>query len=245
MTYRTWKKARLAGTLILVVAFDAPGLAQGIAGPSSPREQAPLEQVFRDDFERDEPTGWDFTDRSAWRIAEAGPGRDRALELFRASKYEPAVRSPLNIALAQNVDVTELVLDVKVRSTTRDYGHRDLCLFFGHQDPSHFYYVHLGKQADEHANSIFIVNGKPRVTIAEKRTSGTPWTDGWHHVRLVRHVGDGLIQVFFDDMDHPTMTAHDRTFSHGRVGIGSFDDTGMFDEIEVRSQRYKLSPVPR
>ena len=66
------------------------------------------------------------------------------------------------------------VLDVKVRSTTRDYGHRDLCLFFGHQDPSHFYYVHLGKQADEHANSIFIVNGKPRVSIAESRTRARP-----------------------------------------------------------------------
>ena len=39
-------------------------------------------------------------------------------------------------------------------------------------------------------------------------------------------VKDGLIQVFFDDMDHPAMTAHDRTFAHGRIGVGSFDDTG-------------------
>ena len=77
------------------------------------------------------------------------------------------------------------------------------------------------------------MNGKPRVSIAESRTTGTPWTDGWHHVRLVRHVKDGLIQVFFDDMEHPAMTAHDRTFGHGRIGVGSFDDTGMFDDVEV------------
>ena len=30
------------------------------------------------------------------------------------------------------------------------------------------------------------------------------------------------------------MTAHDRTFGQGRIGVGSFDDTGMFDEIVVR-----------
>jgi hypothetical protein len=99
--------------------------------------------------------------------------------------------------------------------------------------PTVYYYIHLGKQADEHANSIFIVNGKPRATIAESRTKGTPWTDGWHKVRLIRNVHDGLIQVYFDDMEHPAMVAHDGTFSHGRVGLGSFDDTGMFDDVQV------------
>src|SRR5207342_556777 len=97
-------------------------------------------------------------------------------------------------------------------------GHRDLCLFFGHQDASHFYYAHLGKEADPHANSIFLVDGKPRVSIAESRTKGTPWTVGWHHVRLVRKVEDGRIEVFFDDMATPAMVAHDKTFAHGRVG---------------------------
>jgi hypothetical protein len=70
----------------------------------------------------------------------------------------------------QGHDLTDFVMDVDLRSTGRDYGHRDLCLFFGYQDPSHFYYVHLGKQADAAANSIFRVDGRPRVSIAEKRT---------------------------------------------------------------------------
>ena len=60
-----------------------------------------------------------------------------------------------------------------------------------------------------------------------------PLTEGWHHVRLVRKVGDGLIQVYFDDMTTPAMIAHDQTFTHGRVGVGSFDDTGLFDDIQV------------
>ena len=235
-----WMKLFLSTGLAVAAAFfhDCPVKSQQAASAS------PEKLVFQDAFERDSPTGWDFTDPSAWRITSLDAGKNKVLEQFRASKYEASVRSPFNIALVRNLDLGNFVMDLKVRSTTRDYGHRDLCLFFGHQDPIHFYYVHLGKAADEHANSIFLVNGKPRVSIAESRTKGTPWTDGWHHVRLVRKVKDGLIQVFFDDMDHPAMTAHDRTFDHGRIGVGSFDDTGMFDEIEVRGEAVRTAAGP-
>jgi hypothetical protein len=223
-----------------------------IAGAWSLREgtgstlEAPADEggppLFHDDFERGEAGNWEFTDRAAWRIATVGEKKNRVLEQFQASKYEPPVRSPLNIALAPGVDVADFTLDVKVRSTARDYGHRDLCLFLGYQDPSHFYYVHLGKAADEHANSIFLVDGKPRVSIAESRTPGTNWTDGWHHVRLLRQVESGTILVYFDDMERPAMTAHDRTFAHGKVGVGSFDDTGMFDDFTLRGERFSAPP---
>jgi hypothetical protein len=202
-----------------------------------PEAVAKLPIAFQDDFERDEPSGWDFTDKAAWRIARVDGPRHRVQEQYRESKYQPTVRSPLNIALVQGLDLGDFVMDVDVRSTGRDYGHRDLCLFFNHQDPSHFYYVHLGKEADANANSIFRVDGKPRISIAEKRSQGTPWTDGWHHVRIVRTVQDGLIQVYFDDMKNPAMTAHDRTFTHGRLGVGSFDDTGMFDAVQIRGRK--------
>jgi hypothetical protein len=214
----------------------------GMSGPASSLSADGPPVVFTADFEDGTTKGWDFTDPEAWRVA-THDGK-HILEQYKASKYEPAVRSPFNIALAPGVDVGDFVLDLKVRSTGRDYGHRDLCLFFGHVDPSHFYYVHLGKEADPHANSIFLVDGKPRVSIAEKRTSGTPWTDGWHRVRVVRKVESGLIEVYFDDLTKPAMTAHDKTFAHGRIGVGSFDDTGQFDDITIRGNRVASAPRP-
>jgi hypothetical protein len=30
------------------------------------------------------------------------------------------------------------------------------------------------------------------------------------------------------------MTAEDKTFAHGGIGLGSFDDAGMFDDITVK-----------
>jgi hypothetical protein len=221
--------------LALAVLVLAPiGAGPPREFPPRPGVAGDLHLVWRDDFERGDLRDWEFTDPAAWRIRRVDG--NRVLDQHRASAYQPAVRSPLNIALARRVDVGDFVLDLWVRSTGRDYGHRDLCVFFGHQDPSHFYYVHLGKEADPHAHSIFLVDGKPRVSIAETRTKGTPWTDGWHHVRVVRTIGDGSIRVFFDEMGAPAMTAHDRTFAHGRVGVGSFDDSGLFDLIQVWGQ---------
>jgi hypothetical protein len=229
-------------SVVLVVATWLIGPGRADDRGTTPEAAAGLPLAFEDQFERDELTGWDFTDKAAWRITRLDDRHRRVLEQFRESQYQPPVRSPLNIALVQGHDLGDFVMDLQVRSTGRDYGHRDLCLFFDYQDPSHFYYVHLGKQADAAANSIFRVDGKPRVSIAEKRTQGTPWTEGWHHVRIVRTGQDGLIQVYFDDMKTPVMTAHDRTFRHGRLGVGSFDDTGMFDELRLWGKEERPAP---
>ena len=228
--------ARRAATTRHLPALAA--LAFGLLAAAGPAGFGPRPEVagddplvLKEDFERSDLGGWEFTDAGAWRIAEQKG--NHVLEQHRPSKYAPPVRSPLNLALARNVDVGDFVLDVQARSTAADTPYRDLCFVLGYQDPSHFYYVHLAKQADDHHNSIFLVDGKPRASIVETRNQGVPWDDGWHHVRVVRRVKDGLIQVFFDDMARPVMTAHDKTFTHGRIGLGSFDDTGQFDDLQV------------
>ncbi len=192
--------------------------------------------MFEADFEDGSLDEWQATDPSAWRIEEE-PDGGKVLALFRESNYQPEVRSPFNINLIKGIEIGSFVLELKLKSTTEDYNHRDLCLFFGYQDPSHFYYVHLGKTADPHANSIFIVDGEPRLSIATTRSDGTDWDEKWHRVRLVRDLKKGTIEVYFDDMNQSIMTAkHDR-FASGRVGVGSFDDTGQFDDIRLWTKK--------
>ncbi len=228
------RRARTTAALGIVAAVAAAVLT--LAPRDRSAEAAdPDGVVVRDDFERETPNGWDFTDKAAWRIVRDEGRGGRVLEQFQASKYEPPVRSPFNVALRQGAELGGFVLDVKAKSTTRDYGHRDMCLIFGYVDPSHFYYVHLANAADEHANSIFKVDGKPRVSIAENRTTGTKWDDGWHDVRIKRDPESGLIEVYFDDMTTPAMSAHDKSFPKGRIGLGTFDDTGMYDDLVVKA----------
>lgn len=212
--------------LILLLGFP-PVLSP--AAKSDPPPEWPL--VFQADFAKDGLAAWEPTDPKVWEIREDA-GR-KVLALTGKSQYEPPVRSPLSFALVKDLKASDFVLEAKVRSTTKDYNHRDLCLIFGHGDPAHFYYVHFAIKSDPHANSIFLVDGKPRVSIAKTRTDGTRWSEDYHTIRVVRRAENGSIEVYFDDMETPAMTAEDKTFGEGRMGFGSFDDTGNLAEFRV------------
>ncbi len=200
-------------------------------GESPPQELVGMPLVFFDNFESEMADRWEQSAPQAWKIAEQNG--NHIYSQFRHVETPTPVRSPFNRALVKNLLVGDFVLDVKLQSTIKDYDHRDMCLFFGFQDPAHLYYVHLGKKADDHANQIFIVNNAPRKKISTTSSAGTPWTDGWHHARIVRKIEPGTIEIFFDDMEKAVMTATDKTFVWGQVGIGTFDDTGNFDDVAL------------
>lgn len=185
----------------------------------------------REDFEKGFER-WEPTDPAAWRLEDGPAGK--CLSQFAKSKYAPPHRSPFNIALLKDVVVGDFVLEARCRSTVKDYGHRDLCLVFGWQDPGRFYYSHLGKKTDDHANQIFIVNQAPRAKISAKTTDGIPWTDEWVKVKVVRKGPE--ISVYWKDMETPVQTAKDETFKAGRVGLGSFDDTGAWDDVVLKGR---------
>jgi hypothetical protein len=204
-------------------------LTTSAAEPPSSLLGMPL--LFHDDFSGPDTARWEPSDPKAWKLVDQN--RNKVFNQFAQSKVETPVRSPFNRCVLKDLIVGDFVLDVKLQSTARDYPHRSLCLFFGYQNPAHMYYVHFGQKTDDHANQVFIVNNEPRKKISTKTTDGTPWDNEWHHARIVRKVASGEIAVFFDDMEKPVMTAVDKTFTWGQVGIGSFDDTGNFDDVRV------------
>ncbi len=175
----------ICGTL----AIEVPALAQSL----------PL--VYSTDFEKG-AEDWEFIDHG-WKVKQSvEAGTEKATKVLSQFKkntdYKPAVRSPGHIALLKNSSVTDFQLDVSVLSTHEDYNHRDACLFFGYQNPSQFYYVHLGKNTDDHANQIFIVNNAARTKISTQTTKGTDWDEKWHQVRITRNVEYGEINVCSD-----------------------------------------------
>ena len=219
-------RTKFAFALIASIGLIGTGLA--VAEDAETSGGLPL--VFSDDFEQG-TDGWETTDDSAWELHDNGDGKAFGLNR-RTSNYKPEVRSPHNIALIKDVKVADFVLKLKVKSTLDTGGHRDCCIFFNYQDPTHFYYVHLGARPDPHSGQIMIVNGAPRVALT-KNKKPTPWDEGWHDVEVVRDTKKGTIEIYFDDMDTPHMTTTDKTFGKGRVGIGSFDDMNDFDAVRL------------
>lgn len=223
------KKGIIAG-LIFVSMLVAGGWAASGEESKAPAALQGLPLLYESNFAAD-AARWTPTDATAWKVTEEDGAHVYAL--FGDSKYEPKVRSPKNISLLNDAEVSDFILEVKIKQTGREYGHRDGCLFFGYTGPSHFYYAHIATKADEHANSIFMVNDAPRVSIAKERTDGTDWGKTYHTVRIERRTETGLIKVFFDNMDKPIMIAEDKTFLSGKIGLGSFDDTANFKDLRL------------
>jgi hypothetical protein len=222
---------RLLVSLICVWgAWQVPAAVAGASDEVSVPEGMKL--VYQHDFEDRSVERYEPTDASAWQLLEQNGNHVLALTK-RDSQFKPPFRSPLNRSLIRDLTAGSFVMDIRLQSTIPDYDHRSLCLFFGYQDDAQLYYVHFGKKTDDHANQIFIVNKAARRKISVKTTRGTPWTDDWHRARIQRNAESGEILVWFDDLDHPVMTAVDTTFGTGRLGFGSFDDIGNFDEIRV------------
>lgn len=212
---------------------------ESASGNSSNRKPADekLPIVYQTDFENG-AGDWKPTDAAAWKIDKSLKSGDAVYSQFKKrSNYKPPHRSPLNMSLVNDIQVGSFQLDVKVLSTHEDYNHRDACLFFGYQNPGQFYYVHLGKRADPHANQIFIVNKAARTKISTTTTKGTDWDDQWHHVRIKRDIKSGSIEIYFDDMTKPVMTATDRNFLKGQIGLGSFDDTTAWNDLVLRGDK--------
>ena len=175
---------------------------------------------------------FEFSDTKVWKFNEA-----KALECTGKADYQPPVRSPHSIALIRQKQFGSFTLEVDLQQTGKEYNHQDMCLFFGFQNPSQFYYAHISRMMDDHANNVFIVNNAPRTKISTKTNSGQNWKTGqWHKIRLERNIETGMIRLFFDDMETPVMEAKDTTFGKGAIGFGTFDDSGMVDNIRIWSK---------
>jgi hypothetical protein len=226
-------RACTCATVLLLSVVVPRGLSQAV-------ETLPL--LYADDFEHGMERWSTFDakgDEPCFKVVEVeGPGgkKSNVLRALGTSKYQPPFRSPPNIALLKGFNVGDFELTAKVQSTNVDAGpHRDMVIVWDYQGPSHFYYVHFGAVATPDTNScqIFIVNDAARRPITETPVKGTPWTNGWIDVKVARRIGDGAMEVYFDNMEKPFMTAHDKTFTWGRVGLGTFDDNGNWDDFKL------------
>jgi hypothetical protein len=228
---------------------SALALIVSLALYAAPSGAAELPVVHQDDFEDGMDRWTPFSAPQAEPLPEAespfavvevkGPSGEttKVLRAKGNSKYEPPFRSPPNVALLKDVTVGDFEITAKVQSTNPGAGpHRDMCVIWGYQDPSHFYYVHFGAVNTPDTNScqVFIVNDAARTPITVKQTEGTPWNDGWIDVKVTRNVETGETNVYFDDMTEPLMTAKDTTFKWGQVGLGTFDDNGNWDDFVLR-----------
>lgn len=190
--------------------------------------------VYQQTFEeKDVLKKFRFTQPDKWILSEGKQGM--ALEFTGISDYQPPFRSPHTIGLISDMTFGSFTLEADLLQTGKEYGHRDMCIIFGFQDPSRFYYSHIASKMDDNAHQIMIVNNAPRTKISSFTTQGVEWGDKvWHKVRLERNIETGSIKIFYDGT--LIEEANDKTFGKGYVGFGSFDDSGKIDNVKIWSK---------
>lgn len=148
-------------------------------------------------------------------------------------KHEPGKpRRPKQFALLEEGPYSSFTLEVDVKRNGKS-----LILVFAHQDDDHFNYAHIS--VDDPAkqnvhNGVFHVFGGDRVRISplEGGPGLLPTTD-WTHVKLVWDGKTGEVVCYANGKTSGALRAVDLSLKHGRVGFGSFNETGSFRNLKI------------
>jgi hypothetical protein len=174
--------------------------------------------------------GWSFADPDAWEWRKEGD--ETELVLKQATNFKPKVRSPFHLAWFEGSQWASFTLTAEVRLDLFSKGNNDVCIAFGKESETKFYYAHLGEKSDAVHLQLQVVNDSDRRAITEKGAKTLPWEKGkWHKVKLERDSTTGRICIWFDGKE--VLSATDKTLGKGGIGLGSFDDLGSFRNVEV------------
>jgi hypothetical protein len=85
-------------------------------------------------------------------------------------------------------------------------------------------------------NGMFHIFGGERVRISSLEGPGSLPTQDWTPVRLVFDGETGKCYVEVNGKRNPSLEAADLSLRWGRVGLGSFDETGDFRNVRVSGE---------
>ncbi|NOW00591.1 PQQ-dependent sugar dehydrogenase [Isoptericola chiayiensis] len=198
--------------------------------PCAPSGQQTTDVMSAEDWAPRTPAKWEF------------PG-DQVVLAEPGTNPNDGIRRPFEYAvLTEGPELGSFDLQAEVRlDAPASVNNRDVIVVFGWQSDTEYYYAHLSQDNTIYAhNGIFKVNDADRERIDDQwdGTVGAPpavTDEEWHDVRVVRCADSGDIAVYVDGLDTPLLTANDSTFGEGRVGFGSFDNTGRLRDLTVTS----------
>jgi hypothetical protein len=194
---------------------------------------------FFDDFESGTLSKWVPSSSAAWQVADGNGGK----VLYRSNGSGEKL-------FASNIDFTTLAFTGQVRGQGAS-AYRNLCVVFGYQDTSHYYYAMFAGVNTTAYNGIFKVLGDSTQKIGGV-TAGATLTDTttYHAVKVLRDIATGSIKVYFDN--NLVFSAFDWSYTSGKVALWSKSRTGYFDNVDINryievgisQQRMNVVSVP-
>lgn len=171
---------------------------------------------------------WSVPNRADWEIQEEGGTPILHMKVGRNPL--PGPRRPFQFAIAETEPFSKVTVDADIRPLKRS-----VMIVYAYRDPAHFDYAHISTDITNPVhNGVFHVYGGERVRISrEGGPASFPEINRWYHVRLVQDGATGTVNVTVDGKAIPALHAVDLSLTTGKVGIGSFNETGDFKNVKI------------
>jgi hypothetical protein len=159
---------------------------------------------------------------------------------------EPAAgqpRRPTKYALLEGKPYSKVTVEAEIKRNGRS-----LIIVYAWQDDAHYNYAHISVDmaAKENVhNGLFHIFGGERVRISSLAGPGSLPTEDWTPVKLVFDGESGRCYVEVNGQRNPSLEAADLSLRWGRVGLGSFDETGEFRNVRVTGETREPGPIGR
>ncbi len=140
-------------------------------------------------------------------------------------------RRPTRFALLDSKPYRDVIVQGEVKRNGRS-----LIVVYGWQDDTHYNYVHLSSDAASQTNvhnGVFHIFGGERVRISPLDGPASLPSQEWTPIKLVYDGDSGRCFVEVNGRRNPSLEAVDLSLRWGRIGLGSFDETGDFRKIRV------------
>lgn len=185
-----------------------------------------------EDFELHSLDNWYLPRPSHWeRVVIEGNG---VLHLAVGGPIGTNPRRPVKFAILADPCLVDFALSVKLKKDPIK-GESDLIVVFAYQDKEHFYYVHLSNDTGDVSvhNGIFKIDGADRERIAGKGSTPALPDSAWHQVAVIHDHPTSTVRVYIDGESKPRFQVSGHPIPFGRIGLGSFNNSGMFDELHL------------
>ena len=172
---------------------------------------------------------WDVQSASDWVVG------NNLLQLkVSAEPQAGKPRRPMKYALLESKPFSKVTVEAEIKRNGRS-----LIIVYAWQDEAHFNYAHISVDtaASQNVhNGMFHIFGGERVRISSLEGPGSLPTQDWTPVKLVFDGETGHCYVEVNGKRNPSLDAVDLSLRRGRVGIGSFDETGDFRNVKVTGE---------
>ena len=181
---------------------------------------------YWEDFNDDILDGWTARNIDYWSTKYHDGDYELWLHTNNGNTHEDNLGEWVTI---DDLYLSDFTFECDLQSAEWSDPTADLAVLFCYQDRDNYYYVLFNRSAG--STSLWRWQNGRGHRIDSYDGSTLP-DQQWHHVKISRQNGD--VKVYYDGTQ--ILHGYDNNLSSGRIGLGSKNDTGWFDDVCIDYQ---------